>query len=166
MKKKSNIFEIERSQELPYDSIKEEHVFVKGLEMPLKSKFKNHYNVQWFPLDEEKNFGPSCTVPDQSMSIREIMDRFARGLPLGGEKVPIWNGEDDDVFDGVDPRTLDLSEKEDLLRSTKTAIADYQQKGEREFHPVQQRSLDPAVSNNPDPKAKLPAEGEKEVTKK
>jgi len=73
-------------------------------------KVRNQYNGKLFPSDGEKNFGPSLTVPDQTMSIKEILDRYARGLPMEG-KVPIYEGEDGD---GIDPRRLDLSERQEL----------------------------------------------------
>lgn len=69
--------------------------------------FKHHYNST--PDEGEINDEPSETVPDQSMSVSEIMRRFASGLPLGGEKVPLYEG-DEDLLDGVNPKTLDLSE--------------------------------------------------------
>lgn len=68
----------------------------------------------WFnPPDSvgEVNNQPSETVPDQTLSVKEIMVRYARGLPLEGQRVPIWNGEEDDM---PDPRTLDLAERQEL----------------------------------------------------
>lgn len=59
----------------------------------------------------EINTEPSLTVPDQTMSIREIMARYARGLPIDGARVEIWEGEDSDL---PDPRTLDLAERQEL----------------------------------------------------
>lgn len=74
----------------------------------------------------EKNDMPSMTVPEQAMSIREILDRFSRGLPLGGQRVPVYNGEDDDL---PDLRHMDLADRQeymenaaDELRSLKTKI--------------------------------------------
>lgn len=66
----------------------------------------------------EINRMPSMTVPDQSMSVQEIMQRYAQGLPLMGERVSIWQG---DVGDGdedylPDPQHLDLAEREELER--------------------------------------------------
>lgn len=75
-------------------------------------KVRNQYNGKTFPSDGEKNFGPSQTVPDQTMSIKEILERYARGLPMDG-KVPIYEGEDGD---GIDPRRLDLSERQEIAR--------------------------------------------------
>ena len=48
---------------------------------------------------------PSMTIPDQTMSLRQILDRYARGLPIAGVKVPQF---DDGEIEMPDPRTLDL----------------------------------------------------------
>lgn len=60
-------------------------------------KFKNHYNS--VPAKGEVNLQPSLTVPDQTMSIQELMSRHVRGLSLGGTNVPIYEGEEDDFPD-------------------------------------------------------------------
>lgn len=72
---------------------------------------KHSMNAHTFPKKYEKNNQPSLTVPDQTMSIRTILERHSRGLPIDGVKVPIWNGEEDDM---PDFRTLDLAEREQL----------------------------------------------------
>ena len=47
---------------------------------------------------------PSQTVPDQTMSIRTILDRYAKGLPTTGMKIPIY--EDGDIDNYIpDPKT-------------------------------------------------------------
>lgn len=73
----------------------------------------------------EVNTKPSLTIPDQSMTIREILERYARGLPLGGQKVPIYNGEDDDM---PDLERLDISEKHELFESVKDEIESLRKK--------------------------------------
>jgi hypothetical protein len=73
------------------------------------SQFKTNINGHTFAKTYEQNYEPSETIPDQTMSILEIMRRFASGLPLGGQRIPEYDGEDD-LLDGVNPKTLDLSE--------------------------------------------------------
>lgn len=58
----------------------------------------------------ERGFTKGHTVPNDAMSIREILDRHARGLPLGGSRVPIYEPDSD----LPDPRTLDLAERQEL----------------------------------------------------
>lgn len=61
----------------------------------------------------------SLTVPDQTMTIREIMQRYASGASLGGSDT--YYDEDDEL---PDYRTLDLAEiqeikeyRDDLLKN-------------------------------------------------
>lgn len=57
---------------------------------------------------------PSKTIPDETLSIKQILERYARGLPIGGGRVPIYEGEDNDL---PDPRTLDLAERQEMAES-------------------------------------------------
>ena len=65
------------------------------------------------------NFGESKTVPDQSMTLRELLIRYAKGLPLEGAKTPIWEGEEG--FD-VDPEKLDLADREELAEKAREEL--------------------------------------------
>lgn len=58
--------------------------------------------------------GFSETIPNQAMSAKELMDRFAAGLPLGGSRVPVYLGEED-PFDGVDISKMDLADRQSLV---------------------------------------------------
>lgn len=83
-------------------------------------KFKTPWNAGEFPKSEgEKNYSPSMTVPDQSMSISEIMSRYARGLPMEGVKVPIYDEEND----LPDPKTMDLAERQEYMEMAKDEIS-------------------------------------------
>lgn len=73
-------------------------------------KIKTSTNSKEFINNYEVNTKPSLTIPDQTMSIRTILERHSRGLPVDGYKVPIWDEEND----LPDIRTLDLSEREQL----------------------------------------------------
>jgi len=73
-------------------------------------KWNNIYTPHW--CQGETNNKPSQTVPDQSLSIREIMKRYASGLPLGGGKEEIWLGEDDDL---PDTTHMDLADKQAVM---------------------------------------------------
>lgn len=90
--------------------------------------FKSHYEV---------NAQPSQTVPDQSMTVLELIQRHASGLPLGAPKVPIYDGDVDDL-NGRDIRTLDLSERHALLLSRQEELLalkkSIQEKEKRKYH--------------------------------
>lgn len=72
-------------------------------------KVKNSLNANEFAKNYEKNDLPSLTIPDQTMSIRTILERYTRGLPINGF-TPLYDEEDD----LPDPRTLDLAERQEL----------------------------------------------------
>lgn len=70
---------------------------------------KTHYNwARPRPGKKYPEMGPSLTIPDQTLPMRVLMERHARGMPLdvkGGIKTPIYNnGEVPDL------RNADLSE--------------------------------------------------------
>lgn len=72
---------------------------------------KNSLNAHCFPKQYEKNSGKSKTIPDQSLTVKQIMDRFARGLPINGIKVPIYDPEDT----LPDPAHMDLAERQEMM---------------------------------------------------
>jgi hypothetical protein len=83
-------------------------------------KFQTPWNRK--PSRPEVNNLPSLTSPDQSLTIPQIMARFAKGLPLGGGYTPQYHGEghetniQDDILLGRNWDSLDLSEKHDIIK--------------------------------------------------
>jgi hypothetical protein len=82
-------------------------------------KVKNSLNYKEFERDHEVNTLPSLTIPDQNMSIRQIIDNYTRGLPVNSFN-PIYDGED---YDLPDPRTLDLVERHEMAERIKEEVA-------------------------------------------
>lgn len=68
--------------------------------------------------------GVSNTLPDESMSIRTILERYSRGLSLGGVVKDAIYLDDEDIEDneGIDIKKLDLAEIEDLHLNNKSKI--------------------------------------------
>jgi hypothetical protein len=87
-------------------------------------KIRNIFNAKEF-TDNEINNEPSLTIPDQSMSVRELLQRFANGLPLGGVKEQIYEGEDGD---GIDPRRLDLADRQELEIAARQELAEIEER--------------------------------------
>lgn len=81
-----------------------------------------------FPRKYETTDKPSMTIPDQALTIVQILDRYARGLPLGGEKVPMYDSEGDvdmhdfQLMDEPD-RIQYMMDMRDELQELKTKIA-------------------------------------------
>lgn len=90
-------------------------------------KFKTGYSNRKDLHHGELNKLPSMTIPDQTMSVAEILSRYARGLPITGERVPIYNGEDDPL-DGIDISKMDYAEREELLNNVKSEVNEIKSK--------------------------------------
>ena len=80
---------------------------------------KNTGNAKDFPYKGQVNNKPSETVPDQTMTMREILIRYAKGLPIDGEKTPLW--EEGEGY-AKDPETLDLAEREELATQAREEL--------------------------------------------
>jgi hypothetical protein len=103
---------------------------------------KNIFNTEDNKYKGQVNNEPSMTIPDQTMSLRELITRYAKGLPLEGAKTPIWEGEEG--FD-VNPETLDLAEREELaekareeLKSIENRIKEAKKKKTEQFQNVEE----------------------------
>ncbi len=87
-------------------------------------KVKNSLNASEFSKNYKKFTQPSLTVPDQTMSIKTILERYTRGLPVGGRTDVVFD-EDDTM---PDYRTLDLTEIADLQHEVKTTFEKHRKK--------------------------------------
>lgn len=77
--------------------------------MKNKNPLNYNYEEEYYQVITE----PSQTVPDQTMSIKTIMERYAKGLPIANALAPIY--EDDDMpSSGINPRTLDLVDIQEM----------------------------------------------------
>ena len=98
--------------------------------------------------EREKNYRvftqPSQTVPDQTMTIKEILERYAKGLPIGGGLEPIY-GEDD--TNGINPRTLDLVDIQEIKEFNKKNIAELKEKFEKENGYKKPKNSDKTVTD-------------------
>lgn len=84
---------------------------------------KKHYS--WLNAHEKTanrlNQMPSVTIPSQTLSVRQILDRYRRGMPLEGRRQPLYHdGEFPDI------NGLDLSEIQALKRAAAEQVQQYQ----------------------------------------
>lgn len=82
--------------------------------------FNTYYNRK--PSVGERNDQPSKTVPDQALSVREIINRTQKGLPVTGVRVPMYNETDDGIM--PDLRNMDISEIYELKQRIKKTEAE------------------------------------------
>jgi len=71
----------------------------------------------------EINSEPSLTIPDETMSIREILSRFSRGLSVD-QKISYYDEEDYHP----DLSKMDLADREDYIEKVKQELKDIQDK--------------------------------------
>lgn len=91
----------------------------------MEKVIKNSLNAHTFETKGQENNEASQTIPDQSMTLRELLIRYAKGLPLEGAKTPIWEGEEGYE---VDPETLDLAEREELADKARQELKDIEER--------------------------------------
>ena len=98
--------------------------------MKSNMKFKNHYNAGTFSPGVtviDKTI-PSATVPDQSMTINEIYQRYASGRSLSGVASPVYDDDGSGKiqldFDDYMPdiATLDLADRQHVLEHAKLEL--------------------------------------------
>ncbi|QGF19318.1 hypothetical protein [Antarctic microvirus CAA_003_V_1] len=77
----------------------------------------------------EINTQPSETIPDQSMSVDEIMRRYAQGLPMSGERVPTY--EDPEIETMPDLSKMDLADREQVIKSYTKEIQEIRESHEK-----------------------------------
>jgi len=87
-------------------------------------KFQMQFNdlsIDQSVIAEKRNNKPSKTIPDQSMTVSELVERNKRGLPLGGSKVPIWE-ENPETEYMPDLQKLDLAEIQEMKDNAQAII--------------------------------------------
>lgn len=77
--------------------------------------FRTPLNCRNWPKKNQYFTEVSQTIPEQSMSIKEAIARFTMGLPVGGARVPIYEG-DDDIY--PDLNTMDLVERDEYVQES------------------------------------------------
>lgn len=103
-------------------------------------KVKHMLNAHEFPVSVELSDLPSLTIPDQSMSIRQIMLRYSRGLPIHGADVPMYQGQDID-FDNVLPhyKAMDISERAEFAEKARAYIKVQNEKRDQDIKDLEKR---------------------------
>lgn len=83
---------------------------------------------------------PSLTVPDQSMTIAEIISRTQKGLPVSGVRVPMYNETEDGILPDVSK--MDISEIYELKRQIAHTEKELRKKLQQQQQEEQQRQTE------------------------
>lgn len=86
-------------------------------------KVKNWLNFEQFEKDLEINTQPSITIPDQSMTVKQMLERHNSGMPVSLFGADPTYSEDE----LPDLRKMDLSEIQDLREFIQEKIKNAQQ---------------------------------------
>lgn len=89
--------------------------------------------------DYEQAVGISATVPDQTISLRELISNHTRGLPIP-EFLPLFSDEEI-----PDINKMDLTEIDELRRSLRSEI-DWLQEGQ--YENFEEQIVENEVKNN------------------
>jgi uncharacterized protein YifE (UPF0438 family) len=81
-------------------------------------QFKVHTSMNYQPKEGKTFTQPSQTIPDMTMSMRDIIDRHAKGMPMEIGKTPIFHEEETEQK-GINYKTLDLAEVEQIAKEHK-----------------------------------------------
>lgn len=101
-------------------------------------KFNSYYSREVSP--GEKNTKPSKTVPDQAMTIAEIIQRTQKGLPITGVRVPMYNETEDGIMPDVS--RMDISEVYALKRAIAAKEKEIRQRLQEEEQKRQQEETE------------------------
>lgn len=83
--------------------------------------YNTHRTAREIAFPKEVHGKPSLTIPDQSLTIKEILQRYAQGLPLhASAQIPIYHGDNEIP----DLQRMDLAEREQYLNDLKQTVED------------------------------------------
>lgn len=90
----------------------------------------NQFNYDQMPeeVQFETPYGVSETIPDDTMTLREILDRYRKGSPITNQKVPQFFGEDEmPDFNAMTPQDrLDFGRSmKDYIEGQRKRLADF-----------------------------------------
>lgn len=101
--------------------------------------FKTNYNMEEASIYDKRfeiNELPSETIPGQAMSIQELLRRHAAGLPLDGQRVPFYEGdeetEDSELQGHPDLNTMDLVDRQEYIEQQELRLAQLKDKFAKE----------------------------------
>lgn len=110
-----------------------------------KTRTKNEFNLDEFIHDYDP---VSLTVPDQSLTLRQIVYRYASGnLPIGLAKDVVYDGDEEDNFvvDPLNEQNFDLTDMQEYERE----LRDLSEKFERVKAKAQNVAAKIADENKP-----------------
>lgn len=114
----------------------------------METKFKTRENAK--PSNPEINSGESQAIPDASISMRQIIDRFQRGIPITRSlRQPVYNENfdypDNMEFDDFHSAKLEKAEQIQSLKNKKNAIEKQKAEKQKSVNGSQKKSSEPST---------------------
>lgn len=119
-----------------------------------QNKVKNSLNAAQFERHYEYNAQPSETVPDQTLTIKQILDRFARGLPVN-RGIQLYDEEHEDN-DLPDFRTMDFAEREEFREAAEQELSEIKAKHKRKKDEQEKPTPPAGAGGNTDAEKPVP----------
>lgn len=89
----------------------------------MKRQVRHAYNRKAVDSDYSHPIGHSLTVPDHTMSIREIITRYGQGRGINASvKIPVFNGEDVEFPDLKKMDLVDISTMVENARENRAML--------------------------------------------
>lgn len=67
----------------------------------------------------------SQTVPDQTLSLRTLMERYSNGQPINGVDLKPLYEDEEQPSEGINIKTLDLADMEEMLHNVRSTTQDH-----------------------------------------
>lgn len=99
---------------------------------PLLLPVRTGYNPFNYTPQEQTQFAPTLTVPDQTLSMREIMHRYSRGLPIEPGRIGTYDNEDLDAPFYPDLEKLDYAVREHYIAQAQAELRELRVKTRNE----------------------------------
>lgn len=122
-----------------------------------KKTFQNSWNYDHTAQYATVFTEPSMTKPDMTLTIPQMIKRFASGRPLNVKNYDDYGGESDN-FTGLDLRTLDIHEVQELLETTRTNISRLDIEVKRRRKIEQDKALEESIIKKYQERMKLEGE--------
>lgn len=99
------------------------HTSIKMTDTKLSSNpHKVRTTMNYTPKKGKKFKQLSMTVPDDSIPLRVLLERYTKGLPVSiAQRTPVYEGEES-MLNGTNPATLDLADIEQMKLQNKDYI--------------------------------------------
>lgn len=91
--------------------------------MATKIRNKNSANAIAFAKSYEIVSGKSATIPEQSISPREMLERYRKGLPVSGKRVTFYDADGSpEEMEMPDLKKMDLVEINEMMEANRQHI--------------------------------------------